>query len=158
MTMTNAAFQDLDSLMDASMDDINDLPPVGVPPTGHYNLVVSAERVTPEEAGKNEYIKFSYEVAEVNEVKNPEEESEAASGMKFSQIFSPFKKDGSVNDFGLGFLKEACAPFSAHFGTSKMGDTIAQIDKITVAATLTRKRDKKDADRWVFSLKDVTVL
>ena len=156
--MTNAAFQDFDALMDASMDDINDLPPVGVPPTGHYNLVVSAERVDPTEAGKNPYVRFSYEVEAVNEVKDPAEESEAAAGMKFSEIFSPFKKDGSVNDYGVGFLKEACAPFRAHFGTSTTGETIAAIDKVSVAATLIRKKDKKDADRWNFSLKDVVIL
>ncbi len=156
--MTNAAIRDLDALMDASMDDIDDLPPVGVPPTGHYNLCITAERITPEDAGKNEYIKFSYEVESVNEVKDPAEQDQAATGMKFSQMFSPFKKDGTINDFGLGFLKEACAPFAAHFGTAKMGDTIAAINKVSVCATLTRKKDRKDPDRFNFSLKDVVIL
>lgn len=154
--MSNKAFADLDSLMDASMDDIDDLPPVGVPPTGHYNLLISASREA-SQAG-SEYIKFSYEVEAVNEVKDAAEESQAAVGMKFNQIFSPFKKDGTVNEYGLGFLKEACAPFAAHFGTTKMGDTIAQIDKISVAASLARRKDKKDPDRWNFSIKDVVVL
>lgn len=152
----NAAFTDLDSLMDASMSDIDDLPPVGVPPTGHYNLLISASREA-SQAG-SEYIKFSYEVEAINEVKDAAEESQAAVGMKFNQIFSPFKKDGTVNEYGLGFLKEACAPFAAHFGTAKMGDTIAQIDKISVAASLARRKDKKDPDRWNFSIKDVVVL
>ena len=154
--MSNKAFADLDALMDASMDDINDLPPVGCPPTGHYNLLITASREA-SQAG-SEYIKFSYEVEAVNEVKDAAEESQAAVGMKFNQIFSPFKKDGTVNEYGLGFLKEACAPFAAHFGTAKMGDTIAQIDKISVAASLARRKDKKDPDRWNFSIKDVVVL
>ena len=154
--MSNKAFADLDSLIDASMDDIDDLPPVGVPPTGHYNLLITASREA-SQAG-SEYIKFSYEVEAVNEVKDAAEESQAAVGMKFNQIFSPFKKDGTVNEYGLGFLKEACAPFAAHFGTAKMGDTIAQIDKISVAASLARRKDKRDPDRWNFSIKDVVVL
>lgn len=156
--MSNAAIRDLDSLMDASMDDIDDLPPVGVPPSGHYNLCVSAERIDPEDTSKNSYIRFSYEVEAVNEVRDPAEESEAAAGMKFSQMFSPLKKDGTVNEFGIGFLKEAVAPFSAHFGSGKMGETIAQINKVSVAATLVRRKDKKDPDRFNFSLKDVVVL
>ena len=156
MSTKNAAFADLDSLLDASMDDIDDLPPMGVPPTGHYTLIVTASREASDKG--SEYFKFAYEIAEINEIKEPAEESEAAVGMKFAQMFSPFKKDGTINEYGVGFLKEACAPFSAHFGTSKMGDTLAQISGITVAATLTRKRDKKDADRWNFNLKDVTVL
>lgn len=156
--MSNNSIRDLDSLMDASMSDIDDLPPVGVPPTGHYNLCVSAERIDPEEQGKNSYIKFSYEVEAVNEVRDSAEESEAATGMKFSQMFSPLKKDGTMNDFGIGFLKEAVAPFSAHFGVDKMGEVIALVNKVSVAATLTRRKDKRDPDRFNFSLKDVVVL
>ncbi len=157
MTMSNDAIRDLDSLMDASMDDIDDLPPVGVPPSGHYNLSVTAERKENNDK-TGEYIKFSYEVESVNEVKDSNEESQAAVGMKFSQMFSPIKKDGTPNEYGIGFLKEAVAPFSAHFGTPKMGETIAQINKVSVAASLTRRVDKKDADRFNFSLKDVVVL
>jgi hypothetical protein len=155
--MSNDAIRDLDSLMDASMDDIDDLPPVGVPPSGHYNLSVTAERKENNDK-TGEYIKFSYEVESVNEVKDSNEESQAAVGMKFSQMFSPIKKDGTPNEYGIGFLKEAVAPFSAHFGTPKMGETIAQINKVSVAASLTRRVDKKDADRFNFSLKDVVVL
>lgn len=153
----SAAFQDLDALMNASMDDIDDLPPVGVPPTGHYNLDVTATRETSETSG-SEYIKFSYEVTAVNEIKNPEEEKQAAVGQKFSQIFSPFKKDGTVNEYGVGYLKEACAPFSTHFGTRALGETIAQIQKISVAASLVRRQDKKDPERFNFNLRDVVVL
>jgi hypothetical protein len=155
--MSNDAIRDLDSLMDASMDDIDDLPPVGVPPSGHYNLLVTAERKENKEK-TSEYIQFSYEVEAINEVKDSAEEAQAAVGMKFSQMFSPIKKDGTINEFGIGFLKEAVAPFSAHFGTTKMGDTIAQINKISVAASLTRRVDKRDADRFNFNLKDVVVL
>lgn len=157
MTMSNDAIRDLDSLMDASMDDIDDLPPVGVPPSGHYNLNVTAERKESKD-GSSEYIQFSYVVEAVNEVRDPAEESQAAVGMKFSQMFSPIKKDGTINEFGIGFLKEACAPFSAHFGISKMGETIAQINKVSVAASLSRRVDKKDADRFNFNLKDVVIL
>ena len=157
MTMSNDAIRDLDSLMDASMDDIDDLPPVGVPPSGHYNLLVTAERKENKEK-TSEYIQFSYEVEAINEVKDSAEEAQAAVGMKFSQMFSPIKKDGTINEFGIGFLKEAVAPFSAHFGTTKMGDTIAQINKISVAASLTRRVDKRDADRFNFNLKDVVIL
>jgi hypothetical protein len=150
-------FADFDSLMDASMDDLDDLPPVGVPPTGHYNLNVTAERVSNKDA-TGEYIKFTYVVEAVNEIRNPEEESQAAVGQKFSQNFSPLKKDGTVNEWGVGFLKEATAPFSAHFGSSRMGETLAQIQSISVAATLVRKVNKKEPDRFDFSVKDVVVL
>lgn len=155
--MSNASFADFDSLMNASMDDIDDLPPVGVPPTGHYNLLVTASRETSEASG-NEYIKFQYEIQDINEIKNEAEASEAAVGQKFSTMYSPFKKDGSINEYGIGFLKEAVKPYAAHFGTTGIGDTLAAIQQVSVAATLVRRQDKKDPERMNFNVKDVVVL
>jgi hypothetical protein len=154
--MTNQ-FADLDSLLNAGMDDLEDLPPVGCPPTGHYNLSVTAERKANKE-GTSEYIQFSYEVESVNEVKDETEATQAAPGMKFSQNFSPIKRDGTVNNFGIGFLKEALAPFAAHFGNTNIGFLLENIQKLSVAATLVRRPNKKEADRFDFNLKDVVVL
>lgn len=150
-------FQDFDALFSANMDDLADLPPMGVPPTGHYNLEVTAERKANKDK-TGEYVQFSYVVLAVNEVKNPAEADQAAPDMKFSERFSPFKKDGSVNEYGIGFLKEACKPFSTHFGTQNLGETIMQIQKVVVAAELVRRVDKSDPERFNFTLKNVTVL
>lgn len=155
--MTNAAITDFDALLDASMDDLDDLPPVGVPPSGHYNLSVTATREQNKDK-TSDYIKFSYEVEAINELKEPGTEGQAAVGMKFSENFSPIKKDGSTNDMGIGRLKAAVAPFSAHFGTPKIGETISQINKVSVAATLVRTVDRQEPDRFKFRLSDVVVL
>lgn len=153
-----ATFADFDDVMNAGMDDIEDLPPVGVPPTGHYNLTVSAE-IKATDAGK-QYVRFSYEVTAVNEVRTEAESSQVQPGMKFSDNFHPTKKDGTINEWGVKFLKQAVAPYAAHFGTNKMSDTIAQINKIDVAATLLRKIKKvpNGEDEITFRLEDVTIL
>lgn len=157
MAMTQPAFADFDALLDASMDDLDDLPPVGVPPTGHYNLRVSAERKANNDK-TGEYVQFTYVVTAINELKNDAEAGEAAVDQKFTNNFSPIKKDGTVNEWGVGFLKEAVAPFSAHFGTSKVGETLALIKDVDVAATLVRRANKKEEGRFDFNLKDVVVL
>jgi hypothetical protein len=156
MNTTNAAIVDFDALMDASMDAIADLPPMGVPPTGNYTLDVTASREKSDKGG--EYVRFTYEVVEVNEVKNEEEAADAAAGQKFSASFSPFKKDGTLNEIGMGFLKEALNPFRVHFGTSTTGETLAAIQGVRVVATLVRKADKREEGRFKFNLKDVVVL
>lgn len=145
-----------EDLMDMQMDAVEDLPPMGVPPTGHYNLLVTASREARDEG--NEYIKFSYTIESVNEVKNPAEETQAAVGMKFTEFFSPLKKDGTVNEFGMKFLKQTMAPFAAHFGGSSFSDVLANIDKVSIAASLVRVKDKNDSDRFNFRLSDVIVL
>ena len=145
-----------DDLMDMNMTDVEDLPPVGIPPTGHYNLLVTATRESKD--GGNEFVKFAYTVESVNEVKNPADESQAAVGMNFVEFYSPLKKDGTVNEWGMKFLKQSMAPFAAHFGGSSFSEVLASIDKVSVAASLVRTVDKKDADRFNFRLADVIVL
>ena len=145
-----------DDLMDMDMTEIEDLPPMGVPPTGHYNLLVTATREVKD--GGNEYVKFSYTVESVNEVKNPAEESQVAVGMKFTEFFSPLKKDGTVNEFGMKFLKQSMAPFAAHFGGGSFSAVLESINKVSIAASLVRIADKKEADRFNFRLSDVIVL
>ena len=152
-----AAITDMDALFDADMDAIEDLPPVGVPPTGCYNLLVSASREVSKESG-NEFVKFSYEVTAINEVKNPEEANQAAVGMKFTEFFSPFKKDGTPNEWGQKFMKQAIKPFAEHFGVRSFGEALAQINKVEVMAVLVRVADKKDPDRISARLSDVTIL
>jgi hypothetical protein len=145
-----------DDLMDMEMDSVEDLPPVGIPPTGHYNLLVTATRESKD--GGNEFVKFAYTVESVNEVKNPAEEGQAASGMNFVEFYSPLKKDGTVNEWGMKFLKQTMAPFAAAFGGSSFSDVLANIDKVSIAASLVRVKDKNDSDRFNFRLSDVIVL
>lgn len=153
----NASFADMDALLAANMDALEDLPPTGVPPTGFYTLNVSVERKANKEK-TGEFFMFTYEVVEVGEVKNAEEADQAAVGMKFSDRFSPFKKDGSVNEWGIGFLKEACKPYQVHFGTSSVGETLANINNVVITAELNRRVDKNDPERFNFNLKNVIVL
>ena len=145
-----------DDLMDMAMDDIEDLPPVGCPPTGHYNLLVTASRETPKDSG--EYIRFSYTVESINEVKNPEEESQTAVGQVFSDRFSPVKKDGTVNEWGMRFLKQAMTPFADQLGGKSFSEVLAAIDKVSITASLIRTVDKKEPDRFNFRLADVIIL
>lgn len=152
--MTNQT--DFDSLLDTDMDDIADLPPVGVPPTGHYNLLVSASREKNDNGG--EYIAFKYKVEAVNEVKEEAEADQAVAGMQFTEFFSPVKKDGTRNDLGLGYLKQSLAPFKEHFGTGSLGETLANVKDVVVAATVVRVRDKKDKERFNARISDVVVL
>lgn len=146
---------DFDAILSLDLGSIDDLPPMGVPPTGNYTMLVTASRESKQ--GKNDYFMFKYEVIAVNEVKNADEATQAAVGMKFSEFFSPLKADGSTNEFGVQYLKAAVAPFAQHFGSSTFGDAIQQINSVEVTADLTRRRDKKDEDRWLFSLKNVVI-
>lgn len=150
------SMNEFDQLMNMAMDDVEDLPPIGIPPTGHYNFTVTATRESKD--GGNEFVKFTYTVDAVNEVKNTAERDQAAVGMNFVEFFSPLKKDGTRNEWGMKFLKATVQPYASHFNTTNFNKTIAAINSVAVAATLVRTVDKKDSDRFNFRLADVVIL
>ena len=78
--------------------------------------------------------------------------------MKWSEVFSPFKKDGTPNDWGMKFLKAAVQPFATHFGATSFGAAIEAINNVEIMAVVTRSVDKKDPDRMNARLKDVNIL
>lgn len=150
-------FTDMDALMNAAMDDLPDLPPYGVPPSGHYNFEVTVA-LEDNKDKTGQYFAWNYEVTAINEVKEEPGDEPVKVGTKFMEPISPFKKDKTVNEFGVGVLKERVAPYAAHFGTAGIGETVRMIDKVTIAAELVRRPDRNDPERHRFSLKNVVVL
>ena len=157
---TGLEFQDIDSLLAASMDDLDDLPPVGVPPSGHYNMTVSFDIETLHKGEKDEkqVIAASYLVDAINQVKTDEDASEVAVGQQFKEFFHLTKKDGTKNTFAIGNLKERLKPYAERFGTSQIGDLIQQVKQVSIAATVQRKQNKKNEDQYNVNIKDVVIL
>lgn len=155
----DALFANLDSLLDASMDDLDDLPPVGVPPSGHYNLTMTME---PKEIGegenKKEVLAATYTVDAINELKDEDERNEVQVGQTFTEFFHLTKKDGSKNTFGIGTLKERLKPLAERFGSTNVGELVRECKQISIAATLVRKVNKKNEDQYNMNLKDMILL
>lgn len=154
--MTTELF-DIDALLNASMDDLEDLPPVGVPPSGHYNLTVSFDV---KEVGddKKQIPVATYTVDAVNELSDQDEASEVAVGQQFSEFFYLMKKDGERNTFGIGKLKQRLVPFAERFGTTNIGELLKNVQQIAITAEVKRKPNKKDEDRPNLDLKNVVLL
>lgn len=152
-------FSNIDELLDASMDDLDDLPPVGVPPSGHYDLLITfdtKEIGTGEDA--KEVICANYEVTAVNELKDPEEASEVQVGQKFTEFFHVVKRDGTKNVFGIGKLKQRLAPYTERVGTKSIRDLVAGIKDFAITAEIKRKANPKNEDQYNMDLKNVVVL
>ena len=154
--LNNPAFDTMDELLDLSMDDLADLPPVGVPPSGHYDFEVTASREDGKD-GKADFIKVEYTVEAINELDDQAEATDVAVGQKFTTFFSVFKKDGTVNDTGLGYLKQELLPYKTHFGTVKVGDTLAVVNQVKISATIKRVQDRNNEDRYNARIKDVII-
>lgn len=151
-------FADLEALLNASLDDIEDLPPMGVPPTGHYNLNVT---LTIEEVGDDniKVPRMLYTIEAVNELKDDSEASEAAVGGQFSEFFYLAKKDGTVNKFGIGKLKARCKPIAEGLGIEgSMGELFSALKDIKIAANVKRTVNKKNPENYNVDLTNIIVL
>lgn len=157
MSKDQALFVDIEALLNASMDDLDDLPPVGTPPSGHYNLSLT---MSIEEMGddKRQVIFANYVIDAINELKDESEAAEVAVGQKFREGFFILKKDGKVNEFGIGTLKERLKPMVAVYNTDKIGELVAQTKQVAIAASVKRTVNKKDPDNFNLSIKDMIVL
>lgn len=157
MSTADLDLTSMDALLGAMMDDLDDLPPMGVPPSGHYNLTVTFDIKKIGDDNK-EVIAAEYTVDEINELKDEAERGDVAVGMKFTEFFHVKKKDGSTNTFGIGKLKQRLAPFASLTDDRSIGGIINAVKQIAIAATVKRTVNKKNEDQYNFDLKDIVVL
>lgn len=156
----NAAFAELDDLLDASMDDLEGLPPIGVPPTGHYNFFVDAK--TGEVAEKDAVI-LTWEVAGVNEVKEESEAGEVKVGQTFNENFILKTKKGEPNTTSIGALKARLEPFAIHYNIDPSArgairESISKMQRVMVAATVRRVPQKDNPEMFNARISDVVIL
>lgn len=155
--VTGLDTSDLEAVLNASLEDLDDLPPVGVPPTGHYNLTTS---FSIEEVGedKRSVICASYVVDAINELKNEDEAGEVQVGQEFREYFYLTKKDGAKNLIGIGSLKQRLAPHSERFGTTAIGELIQQVKQVAITASLKRTVNRRNEDQFNMRLSDIVLL
>lgn len=133
----NEAFQNLEQLLGASLDDLDDLPSFECPPPGVYITMVTLE---PKEVNKKDAIEASYTIVEVTELADPNS-TPPVPGSKFSTLFT-------MNPVGIGKLKEFCKPFGEKMGTNSIRELVMdKIKDVTVVVSVKNRPDKTDPDR-----------
>lgn len=161
MTQENSeiSFDSVEDLLNASMDDLDDLPPVGVPPSGHYNLTMtmSIEEVG-EGAEARKVIFASYLVDAINELKNEDERDEVQVGQQFREGFYLTKKTGEKNTFGIGTLKERLKPMAERVGSTNIGDLINATKQVAITCSVKRTANRKQEDMFNMRLSDMVLL
>ena len=156
----NAAFDDVDALLSAEMDDLEGLPPLAIPPTGNYLLEVTIERKS---VNEKDALMTSYKVLQAIEVNDEEEAKEVVPGQLFQNGTFCKTKEGKVNSTGIAMFKNSLEPFAAHFypenpGKANIGELIEKVKAMQINATVVRRLRKGSDDEYNFRLKDVVVL
>ena len=150
----NAAFDNVDDLLNATMDDIDELPPLAIPPTGNYTCAVTIERK--EVSGKDALI-TTYKVVEIGEVADPAEASEVVIGQSWQNGCYTKKRDGKTNEAGIAMFKTSLVPFAQHFfpdtwKSTSIGDITSKVQD-TVCNLALRRVQRKDADEGEFNFR-----
>ncbi len=140
--MTNEKASILDSLLDATLDDLADVPefkpfPIGVHRcTIKWDMKVVNDSVNPQ---------LTITAIETVDLKDPTN-TPCAPGDSTSQMFSLKKKDGTRNELGEGQWKNLLRPLKDHFMTSSIRETMDASNGCEVLAVTSIRTDKRDKD------------
>jgi len=141
----------IESLMDASIDDIKDVPGFEIPPVGRYKLGLKLEV---KKINEHPAIEAALVVRSVVELKNKEEAAPEA-GSKFSTLFM------MDNEFGQGFFKEMAKALASGLGMSnpKVSEILARTASVVeIEATVGHKKGTgANSDKIYGQLSNITV-
>lgn len=138
-------------LLDMSLEDIEDLPGFTVPVNGEYNLKINGEvkKVSDKIA-----VELSYEVIDCVK-KNNEADEDTIPGTKFSQLFFVQGKPEAVK-ISLGKLKELLSGVAEQRGEGNLLLLVRDhLKNVTGKATVTRRADKEDKEKFYANVKNL---
>ena len=125
--------ENLDNLLDMSLDELADLPEFVVYPAGAYRCTLNIEA---KKIGEHPAVELSFKHIETVE-KGSETDEDVTPGTECSAAFM------LDNQFGQGNLKKVVAPLVAHFGTPKLSEIAANKDLEVLLVSKTRQNKDK---------------
>lgn len=143
---------ELDNLLDATLDDLQDLPSFTPFQAGAYRVLATMEAEEISKKMGKVCIELSFEILEVMESADP-------------NVAVPNEKDTAntlfmmANEYGQGNFKKTAAPIAEQFGVTKAGEIVEQcqaLECIILCGVPTP--DKKDPDKHYLNLKELQVL
>jgi len=141
-------------ILDQDLSDIADLPGYDVPVNGRYQMEMTA-------AVKSVNDKPAVEISlTVKALISQQNDSDAPTPMdtKFSLLFFLAGEPDAVK-MSLGRLKELADPaLSEHYSTGNLKEIISKLaEPLLIEATVKRRQDKTDKDKYYGSIKDLSV-
>jgi hypothetical protein len=128
----------LDSLLDATLDDLADLPEFAPYPAGAHKVIIELES---KEVNKHPSIELKLKAIETLELADPTNSHPLAAGAESSVLFM------LDNEFAQGSMKKVLRPLQEHLGVSSLRDIIAQSKgmEVTVVTNVRWNKDKTQA-------------
>jgi len=140
---------EVDNLLDATLDDLEDLPTFEPFSAGAHRCSATMEL---KEINGNKAVELSLKGLETIELSDPTSGKAIKEGDTSSVLFM------LNNEFGLGNLKKVATPISVALGTVSIRDTIDACKDVEVVIISSLRKDKNDPDKFFMNIKELNVV
>jgi hypothetical protein len=145
----------MDSLLDETLDDLEDLPEFKPYPAGAHQCLAT---FSTKEINGNAAIELGFKLVETLEFANPQEAT--------NENGEPSTKQGDTastmfmlnNEFGRGNLKKCATPFGEALGLPTIRDIVNEVQDIECVILTSIRTDKNDKDKHYLNVKEIQVL
>lgn len=149
----DAGLAAFDALFDRDLSELSELSTYAPPPTGIY-LMECSVKFKPT-AAKKPAVEASFKILSCLQ-QGDATEVPAKEGQEFSTSFVLVTKDNQKNEIGEGSMRAFLEPFAKQLGTSNIKHLVdGRIDKMAITATVLRRPQKDDPERFNVRIKDI---
>lgn len=139
---------DLDSLLDLTLDDLEDLPEFKNFPAGAHRVLATLES---KEVNGKPCVEISFTYVSCEELADPQE-AEPKAGDKCSSLFF------LDNEFGQGALKKCAEPFAQALGLINLREIVEQTTDVEAVLVSSIQVDKKDSTKQYLRIQEIAVV
>ena len=142
---------DLDSLLDSTLDDLEDLPSFRPFAAGAHKCTATFEQ---KEINGKPAIELKFKLIESLEMvdENLEEKDMPKAGDESNTMFM------LDNEFGRGNLKKCATPFAEALNLSSIRDVVEQVKEVECVIISSIRVDKNDPDKQYLNVKELQVV
>ncbi len=139
---------ELDSLLDSTLDDLEDLPSFQPFPAGAHKCLATFEQ---KDINGKPAIELNFKLVESLELVDPNG-VQAKEGDESSTMFM------LDNEYGRGNLKKCATPFAEALNLSSIRDVIEQVKEVECVIISSIRVDKNDPDKKYLNIKELQVV
>jgi len=140
---------DIDSLLDSTLDDLEDLPEFKPFPPGAHQVSISLEL---KKINDKDAVEMTLKGIATLELVEPTKDEPIKEGDETSIVFF------LDNEFARGNMKKLLTPIGEALGNSKIRDVIEQTKGLECLAITSLRKNKDDADKPYMNVKEIRVL
>ncbi len=137
----------LDQILDATLDDLDDLPEFKPFPAGGHKVLAS---FSVDKINKKDVIKLDFTYVEKLELADPQDEVPKA-GDTCNTLFM------LDNEYGVGNFKKCAAPFREALGFGSNREIVEGVKDVECIIITTIRKDKNDPDKKYLNIKEIMV-